>query len=256
VTERPNQRPFTVYVAAPRSEAHRADLVAGLFRDEGFEVSSKWHESGDPIVDPSDHLIRSNILFSNTVDLMNADVVVALMDLGEPKATYCEIGYALACDKHVIWVNGIGLLNPRACIYDSHPRVFVVEGPVNALLEVKSRSERIGKSLDDYRQSEAIRASANLLRALVAGRLTEVRGKLGDSTMEEQVGALAFVSAQYASALNADKNNEMAPLAIVERMVDIVACAVLTDDIVRNAVKDGSIQKYINTKLVDPRTLN
>lgn len=113
--------PCAVYVAAPLGAAHLATWVADELVRRGFDVVSRWHrwvgEAGQTS-DPVDDTAREHILESNLEDLNRADVVVALTQVGTPRATFCEIAWALGNGLPVVWVSG-----PQGagrCIFDAH----------------------------------------------------------------------------------------------------------------------------------------
>jgi len=134
-----------VYMAASRDVAGDADQLAGrLAVRAGVEVVSRWHVNETKLVDPTSPSVRSDILRANLDDLKRADVVVALMDRGAPRATYAEIGYALADGQWVIWLKPHtlqpGEYDPRACIFDAHSKVVCVSDEAGIASELEALS--------------------------------------------------------------------------------------------------------------------
>lgn len=85
---------------------------------------SSWHSAvvaSGATSDPDDERSRAEILSTNLADLHRADVVIALCDDGTPRATFCEIGFALAIGKRVVWVHGERGEGRNS--YDAHPLV-------------------------------------------------------------------------------------------------------------------------------------
>jgi nucleoside 2-deoxyribosyltransferase len=98
---------------------HTCMVASGLARE--FSIVSTWHRRAKPKdKDPRDDEERAAILSSNLVEIERADVIVALVDDGEPHCTYGEIGYALAVGKPVVWVHesatGRNLLDAHASV--------------------------------------------------------------------------------------------------------------------------------------------
>lgn len=114
-----------VYMAASRDVAGEADAMSQRLASKSVQIVSKWHVNETKLVDPSSHIVRQDILADNLSDLTGCDVVVALMDRGAPRATYAEIGYALAGGHWVIWLQpeDASADDARACIFDAHPFV-------------------------------------------------------------------------------------------------------------------------------------
>jgi nucleoside 2-deoxyribosyltransferase len=99
-----------IYVAAPLGHAVLATFVADELVRLGHDVTSRWHrrvavalEDG-PVQDPVSPNERLSVLDANLRDLNGAATVVALTHVGEPRATFSEIGYAVARGKRVVWV--------------------------------------------------------------------------------------------------------------------------------------------------------
>lgn len=95
-----------VYVAASHAYAGRADTFAQKLQDFGLTPVSRWH--GQVMIEDwtsVDEAMFSQALADNLSDLDRADVVVALTDIGYPRATIGEIGYALARGTPVVWVH-------------------------------------------------------------------------------------------------------------------------------------------------------
>jgi nucleoside 2-deoxyribosyltransferase len=87
-------------------EAHVADLLRALLDRAGFHVVSRWTDRlRTQSVRPSREEMAA-IHRANSAELDDADLVVAWTAAGTPRATYSEIGYALARGKPVLWLQG------------------------------------------------------------------------------------------------------------------------------------------------------
>jgi hypothetical protein len=126
-----------VYVAAPMGEAHVADLLRALLDRAGFRVVSRWT---DRLRKQSARPSRKELTAihrANSAELDDADLVVAWTAAGTPRATYGEIGAALAKGKPVLWLQG-----PRgegSNSYDTEPLVrvlYVDPGAMSAAREL------------------------------------------------------------------------------------------------------------------------
>lgn len=132
-----------IYIAAPLAEAGMCCGVADACRLQGGSVISTWHEvvyqalqrSGVPSADPGrfETAERRAILSVNIAELAACDTVLAITDRGLPRATFAEIGYALALGKRVVWLQGYH--GAGANIFDAHPRVTKCEILVQAIQE-------------------------------------------------------------------------------------------------------------------------
>ena len=133
-----------VYVAAPLACASQARHWASLLRDNCLGVTSRWHDLvlEDDARDPSDDQERQEILTQNLADLSRANAVLALMQTGTPRATNCELGYALALSLPVVWLSGPTDLNTN--LFSSHPMVSLTRSGSNAL-EILLRMARTVK---------------------------------------------------------------------------------------------------------------
>lgn len=114
-----------LYIAAPLGEAKEARTVAGSLASVGHIIDSTWHREGGDVADAADGATRLDRLTQNIIDLNAAEAVVALMSWGNPRATNCEIGYALAKGKRVIWLDCTSY-HTNANIFDAHPLVTQV----------------------------------------------------------------------------------------------------------------------------------
>jgi nucleoside 2-deoxyribosyltransferase len=120
-----------IYVAAALGEAHVARLIANVLANHGYAVCSHWH--GLCLVsEVTDPRARRECLAENLADLTRCDVVVAWTAAGVPRATYGEIGYALALGKRVVWIQGERA--EGACIFDADPGVVIVRGAGEAAM--------------------------------------------------------------------------------------------------------------------------
>lgn len=110
-----------IYVASPIGQVTVAREVAGGLRRWGITVTSRWHDTtGLGERDPELDSDRRSILTANLEDIARCDVLLALTHRGTPRATFGEIGWALATGKDVVWIHGIG---DGRCLFDAHPRV-------------------------------------------------------------------------------------------------------------------------------------
>lgn len=103
------RHPLRVYVAAPLAYKMRAAEVANGLSSAGFEVVSSWipaalKEDGEL----RNFRARFTRQAQNEHDIMRADVLVALTAEGRPKATFAEIGFALALECPILWFQGAG----------------------------------------------------------------------------------------------------------------------------------------------------
>jgi len=116
---------LNIYVAAPITQVHVACLIAQALTADGFTVTSSWHslvQSTDR--SPLDPRVRQDVLATNLSDLHRAALVVAWTGAGIPKATYSEIGWALARGKRVVWIqNSEG---GETNIFDADPGVTIL----------------------------------------------------------------------------------------------------------------------------------
>lgn len=128
-------------MAASRDFAGEADAMSKRLASDSVRIVSKWHLNETKLIDPASHVVRKDILAANLSDLTGSDVVVALMDRGAPRATYAEIGYAVAAGHWVIWLKPEeGAEDYRSCIFDAHPfvrRVGSEEEIVETLGKIK-----------------------------------------------------------------------------------------------------------------------
>jgi hypothetical protein len=121
---------LSVYFAAPLAEAEAMCRLAWHWRAE-VTVCSRWHSAVSAgATDPRVPEVRRRILYENLVDIGGADVVLVDTRRGVPGATLCELGYALAMNKRVVWLQPVGGRRTdgvRATnIFDAHENVRVV----------------------------------------------------------------------------------------------------------------------------------
>lgn len=111
----------SVYLAASLPRASHVETIAFALR-RAFTVVSGWHARSNGTKDPRDEEERASICALNLAELVQADVVVVMVedDRYEPRATFGEMGYALALCKPVVVVHYSGT---GRCILDSHPLV-------------------------------------------------------------------------------------------------------------------------------------
>ena len=106
-----------VYIATALANYNVAVLWASKLEKAGHTVSSHWHAevrkaSASSIVpvprDPFSEVERVAVLRANINDLMSSDAVLAITQDDAGKATYCEIGWALAAGIRVVWLQSEG----------------------------------------------------------------------------------------------------------------------------------------------------
>ena len=130
-----------IYIAAPLACGYLARHAADSLRAERHTVLSTWHEidrSGDPL----EHGSRLGQLAANLSELDAADVVVALMSHGTPRATNVEIGYAIARGKRVVWQANNG---ENANLFNAHPLVM----QTRTASETAAALERMARTVRD-----------------------------------------------------------------------------------------------------------
>jgi nucleoside 2-deoxyribosyltransferase len=109
-----------VYLAAALARARFVEAVAAGLRGT-YDVVSGWHSRHNGSSrDPRDDDERTEICSTNLAELVGADVAVVMVDDGEPRATYGELGFALALCKPCVFVHDSGT---GRCILDSHSLV-------------------------------------------------------------------------------------------------------------------------------------
>lgn len=106
-----------VYLASALGRCvHTCMVASGLCRE--FDIVSTWHRRAKPKdKDPRDDAERAAVLTDNLADIERCDVLVALLDDGEPKATWAELGYALAIGKAAVSVHDSAT---GRCLFDAH----------------------------------------------------------------------------------------------------------------------------------------
>ncbi len=129
-----------IYLAAPLSEAQQMRVLASRLERAEMTIVSQWHDTVDTI-DPPSKARRHAILYSNLDDVERADVVLVDTRAGVPGATLCEVGYALAIDTPVVWlqheeapIDGV----KRTNIFDAHLLVTVVHDEVSAVDAIRA----------------------------------------------------------------------------------------------------------------------
>lgn len=115
---------LAVYVAAPLACVADAAMLAVDLRNAGHSVVSRWHAATAASEDPPDEQDRRRILTASLVDLDACEVLVALTHRGTPRATFCEVAWALALGRPVVWV--CGLNDEGRNIFDAHESVTSV----------------------------------------------------------------------------------------------------------------------------------
>lgn len=179
------KRSLNVYMAASRDCAGEADEVAKKLREMGVTVVSRWHDGQTKLVDPHDPNVRNKILAENLKDLRECFAVVALMRGGAPKATYAEIGWALAEGRQILWVGPEdGAEDPLACIFDAHASVLRLSSLEQLYEFVKvyqwgppMSAEQRKAELDENAPYELLLAKH--VKRLVDSRAREINGMMG-----------------------------------------------------------------------------
>lgn len=213
---------FRVYVAGPRACAERANRIARALRDRGHSPVSRWHVEAKPLVDPTNPSVRAEVLYDNTEDLVSADLILALMDEGHPRATYAEIGYALALDKKIVWV-GRADDEVRACIYDSHPRVVRAHDDSEALAIVEKMWELSENNLRAFRETEPLRVLSTRMRYLVTESIGRMLKRFHSPSQEATMHLISTTTGDSAYALARSTDDELSPLIWLKYAVDVVA---------------------------------
>lgn len=190
-----DDRKLRIYVAAPMGEAHVAKLLGAMLTREGYDVVSGWTARLDAQgPHPTDDALTA-IQVANQHDLDRADLVVAWTARGMPRATYSEIGWALANGTRVLWIQGEP--GTGGNLYDRERLVTKVlladdatarenEGRILAVvmaLEVKIRASRAG--VPPLAVSPASRVTGSLLLAVKAACAAK-----GQATMGEALAAV------------------------------------------------------------------
>jgi len=131
-----------VYIAAPLTCFRSANLAASILSRAGYRVVSTWHEC-PAASDPTDEEFREKILAENLAQLSGADVVVALCDQGVPRATLCEIGFAVGLGKPIAW--RCGLMGEGRNICDSHWLVHRFRAGDDIVAAVRGALDRVAR---------------------------------------------------------------------------------------------------------------
>ncbi len=117
---------ISAYLAAPLSERFRCRALAPRLGGLGVRVTSTWHDKTNG-VDPTDEELRMAYVREDLAELAQAEVVVGLLDVGTPRGTLFELGFAAALSKPIVWVSGRD--GHGRCLFDSHLLVHRVRGP-------------------------------------------------------------------------------------------------------------------------------
>lgn len=107
----------SVYIAAPLAQKSRARYFAAVLANHGFRIASRWQRS-EAMADPLDSRERFDALSQNLGDIERCDVLLALCDIGTPRATFGEISWALGRGKRVLWAHGDDGVGRN--IFDAH----------------------------------------------------------------------------------------------------------------------------------------
>jgi nucleoside 2-deoxyribosyltransferase len=119
-----------VYLGAPTEQQPRARQIAAALVQHTPDVFvvSTWHDTPKAKY-PADARERSDALALNLSQLDRADVALFLLDIGRPRTTLCELGYAVARGCHVVMTGPH--YSFQKSLFDAHGRVRVV--PVHGL---------------------------------------------------------------------------------------------------------------------------
>lgn len=131
-----------VYIATSLANFREAYAWAGKLRRSGHEVTSGWIEAVQAVIlstrlaprDPLSEAERKKILRTNVNELMSSDAVLAITQDDAGKATYCEIGFALAVGIRVIWLQSEG---GGRNIFDADTLVTRTTDPTRVLPELR-----------------------------------------------------------------------------------------------------------------------
>lgn len=149
---------IAVYLASALARAKHVQVVAAGLR-EHVTIVSGWHGRTNGKRDPRDEDERAAILSLNLAELVTADVVVVMVDDGEPRATYGELGYALALCKPCVVVHDSGT---GRCILDAHPLVIRLDLRVHSLADLPRTIDMaaglVGTSIHDRDTAPSIDA--------------------------------------------------------------------------------------------------
>ena len=103
---------MNVYVAASLSSFRDAQQLASDLTARGFNVVSTWHGlvTADSHDSKVSELERRNIAVREMSEVYGADVVSALLDVGNPRGAYVEVGLALGFGLPIVWrqKDGVG----------------------------------------------------------------------------------------------------------------------------------------------------
>lgn len=114
-----------IYIAGASEYSARADAVghAIVAHLPSTEIVSRWHRQ--PIDKyPVDASIRAEKLAENIAGIMIATHVVMLADLGTPRTSWAEVGFAIARKIPVIWARGIA--PEQQMLFDVHASVTMI----------------------------------------------------------------------------------------------------------------------------------
>lgn len=122
---------FRAYLAgALRLAPYLCRLGRALTTLTGCEIVSGWHDEVvrlGLVVDPHDRVALRAIYDANARDLARSHAVVAITHEGNPRATLCEIGAAIALGKPIAWVQGQDGRGGNS--YDASPLVRRIIAP-------------------------------------------------------------------------------------------------------------------------------
>lgn len=231
-----------VYVAGSRDIAGQADRLADFLRSDEVEITSKWHVNETKLVDPSDGDVRRKILRSNLEDLEKADFVVALMTSGKPKATYAEIGYALAEGKPVVWIGPVESEDPLACIFDAHDNVVRVDTFEKARDGVRAYAAR-ERAPDGSITSARVAITAKRLAEFVGEKTARIVEGMGGDQFAKDQRTVGSLMAQASHALS-KKNQPL--LEWFSVATDMLAIAMLSGAAARNEEKPKINDQNVN----------
>jgi nucleoside 2-deoxyribosyltransferase len=130
------------YISAPSEHSSAAERFGSyLHTSIGVEIISTWHASADVEKYPKDAATRAECLTQDLSQIDRATVFVCLTCGGHPVTTLCELGYAVARGKPVVWVHGA---KDESALFDAHANVtvFVTDNPFRVVDKVAEWIQR------------------------------------------------------------------------------------------------------------------
>lgn len=154
-----------IYLAGALARASFIETIASSLRPL-FDVVSGWHSRSKSPRDPGDEAEREAICSENLSELVRADVAVVMVDDGEPRATYGELGYALALCKPCVVVHDSGT---GRCILDAHHLVVRLDLRTESLEDLPRAIEIAASLVHDRDTLPDLGAEADRMVGLARG---------------------------------------------------------------------------------------